>query len=448
MAKKTPTSRWGRVARLGGLTTRVTASYLSNRLVGAFQDEEKRKESLKLAHIENAERIAETMGILKGAAMKVGQTIAVLADGTDLPPEVARILGKLHDSGAPIEFEIIREDVEKELGGTLEELFLEFDPVPLGSASLGQAHAAKMLDGTDVVVKVLHRGIEQSVDSDLKAMQSLMKASRLIKRDQEEVEQVFIEIRDRLVEELDYYKEAANLEYFHTQLKDMDGIRIPSHFPSHSTGSVLTMSRLHGVHIQTFLENSTPEARRRAGLSLIRVFHEMAYRLRTLHADPHPGNYLFEEDGTVGLLDFGCVKRLDLYFMADYSRIARAGIAEDRKTTLEMAHNLGVIKGDALDPEAEDLFWQLCQILTVPFRGGVYRCGVSEDNLLKQIQKIAPQFLRFPQIQSPKETIYLHRALAGVYQMARKLELEMDFNALFQEYSEHAIGVAEGRIQE
>jgi hypothetical protein len=78
----------------------------------------------------------------------------------------------------------------------------------------------------------------------------------------------------------------------------------------------------------------------------------------------------------------------------------------------------------------------------------VYRCGVSEDNLLKQIQKIAPQFLRFPQIQSPKETIYLHRALAGVYQMARKLELEMDFNALFQEYSEHAIGVAEGRIQE
>jgi predicted unusual protein kinase regulating ubiquinone biosynthesis (AarF/ABC1/UbiB family) len=446
MAKKTPTSRWGRVARLGGLTTRVTASYLSNRLVGAFQDEEKRKESLKLAHIENAERIAETMGILKGAAMKVGQTIAVLADGTDLPPEVARILGKLHDSGAPIDFEIIREDVEKELGGTLEELFLEFDPVPVGSASLGQAHAAKLLDGTDVVVKVLHRGIEQSVDSDLKAMQAMMKASRLVKRDQEEVEQVFVEIRDRLIEELDYYKEAANLEYFQSHLKDMDGIRVPSHFPSHSTGRVLTMSRLNGVHIQTFLENSTPEARRRAGLSLVRVFHEMAYRLRTLHADPHPGNYLFEEDGTVGLLDFGCVKRLDLYFMGKYSQIARSGIASDRKATLEMAHELGVIKGE--DPEAEDLFWELCEIITEPFRGGVYQCGVNDDNLLKQIQKIAPQFLRFPQIQAPKETVYLHRALAGVYQMARKLELKMDFNELFQEYSEHAIGVADGRIQE
>ena len=164
MAKKTPTSRWGRVARLGGLTTRVTASYVGSRLAGAFQDEEGRKESRRKAHIQNAERIAETMGILKGAAMKVGQTIAVMADGADLPPEVARILGKLHDSGEPIDFQIIKEDVEKELEGSLDELFSEFDPTPLGSASLGQAHAAKLSDGTDVVVKVLHRGIEKSVN--------------------------------------------------------------------------------------------------------------------------------------------------------------------------------------------------------------------------------------------------------------------------------------------
>ena len=446
MAKKTPTSRWGRVARLGGLTTRVTASYLSNRIAGAFQDDEKRKESLKLAHIQNAERIAETMGILKGAAMKVGQTIAVLADGTDLPPEVARILGKLHDSGAPIEFEIIREDVEQELDGTLEELFLEFDPVPLGSASLGQAHAAKMLDGTEVVVKVLHRDIEKSVDSDLKAMKSMMKASRLVKRDQEEVEQVFLEIRDRLEEELDYYKEAANLEYFQAELADMDGIRVPSHFASHSTERVLTMGRLHGVSINDFVENSTPEARHRAASNLVRVFYEMAYKLRALHSDPHPGNYLFEEDGTVGLLDFGCVKRFDPYFMGDYARTGSAAVAGDRKGTLDLARKLGAIKGE--DPEAEELLWTLCDIMASPFRKGVYQCGSNEDNLLKQIQKIAPQFLRFPQIQAPRECVYLHRALAGVYQMARKLELEIDFGTLFQEYATHAIGVAEGRIQE
>jgi len=434
------------MARLGGLTTRVTASYVGNRIAGAFQDEEARKESRRKAHIENAERIAETMGLLKGAAMKVGQTIAVLADGADLPPEVARILGKLHDSGEPIDFEIIREDVERELEGTLEELFLEFDPEPLGSASLGQAHAAKMLDGTDVVVKVLHRDIEKSVEADLMAMRSMMKASRLVKRDQDEVEQVFEEIRDRLREELDYYKEAANLEYFREALQGMEGVRIPSHFASHSTERILTMGRLHGVHVRDFVENSTPEARQRAALNLVTVFHEMAYRLRALHSDPHPGNYLFEEDGTVGLLDFGCVKRFDPYFMADYARIASAGVAGDREATLDLARKLGVLKGS--DQEAEDLFWQLCDIMVVPFRQDLYRCGTDEDNLHKRIQKIAPQFIRFPQIQAPRECVYLHRALAGVYQMARKLELETDFGGLFHEYADYAIGVAEGRIQE
>jgi len=178
----------------------------------------------------------------------------------------------------------------------------------------------------------------------------------------------------------------------------------------------------------------------------VTVFHEMAYRLRALHSDPHPGNYLFEEDGTVGLLDFGCVKRFDPYFMADYARIASAGVAGDREATLDLARKLGVLKGS--DQEAEDLFWQLCDIMVVPFRQDLYRCGTDEDNLHKRIQKIAPQFIRFPQIQAPRECVYLHRALAGVYQMARKLELETDFGGLFHEYADYAIGVAEGRIQE
>ena len=446
MAKKTPTSRWGRVARLGGLTTRVTASYVGNRIAGAFKDEEGRKEARKKAHIQNAERIAETMGLLKGAAMKVGQTIAVLADGADLPPEVARILGKLHDSGEPIDFEIIKEDVERELEGTLEELFLEFDPEPLGSASLGQAHAAKLPDGTDVVVKVLHRDIEKSVDSDLSAMRSMMKASRLVKRDQDEVEEVFQEIRDRLREELDYYKEAANLEFFHVALKDLDGIKVPTHFPSHSTGRVLTMSRLYGVPVSEFIEDSTEETRQRAAKNLVVVFHEMAYKIRALHSDPHPGNYLFEPDGTVGLLDFGCVKRFDPYFIANYARTGRAGVAGNREETLNLARKIGAIKGES--PEAEELLWTLCDIMAQPFRTDRYRCGVSEDNLHKKLQAIAPQFIRYPQIQAPRECVYLHRALAGVYQMARKLEFEDDFGKLFHQYAEHAIGVAEGRIQE
>jgi len=446
MGRKPPTSKFGRLARLGGLTTRVTASYLGQRISGAFQSEEAETVSRNKAHIDNAERVVDTVGMLKGAAMKVGQTVAMLAEGAELPPEVARVLGKLHDSAAPVPFETIKAEVERELDGKLEDLFDRFEPNSLGSASLGQAHAAWLKDGTPVVVKVLHVGIEDSVDSDLSALKTLLRASRFIKRDKAEMDAVFAEIRDRLREELDYYHEAANLEYFHRYFMGVDGVRVPSHYPSHSTGKVLTMERLYGVNLEEFLENSTHEARQKAAMGLVVAFHEMTYKARALHSDPHPGNYLFEPDGTVGILDFGCVKRFDPYFMANYARIGSAAVNNDRERTLEFARELGTLRGDS--PEAEDLHWELCDIMATPFRGGVYRCGVSEDALQNKLQKLAPKFVKFPEIQAPADLVYLNRALAGVYHIARKLRFEADLGEMFFQYAEHAIGIAEGRIQE
>jgi len=132
--------------------------------------------------------------------------------------------------------------------------------------------------------------------------------------------------------------------------------------------------------------------------------------------------------------------------MADYARIGSAALNGDRELTLEMARKIGTLRGD--NPEAEDLHWELCDIMAMPFRGGLYRCGVSEDALQHKLQKLAPRFVKFPEIQAPADLVYLNRALAGVYHIARKLRLEADLGQLFFEYAEHAIGIAEGRIQE
>ena len=107
VSKKPTSSRLGRLAALGGMTTRVSAEYLGQRLAGVFQDDESRVGGLKATHIRNAEMVVETMGRLKGAAMKVGQTVAVLAEGADLPPEVAGILSRLHDKAPPVSFDVI-----------------------------------------------------------------------------------------------------------------------------------------------------------------------------------------------------------------------------------------------------------------------------------------------------------------------------------------------------
>ncbi|MFT4974627.1 MAG: putative unusual protein kinase regulating ubiquinone biosynthesis (AarF/ABC1/UbiB family), partial [Myxococcota bacterium] len=407
MAKKPPRSTVGRLARLGGLTSRVSGSYFGQRIRGAFQDEETRSEAMRQLHLQNAERVVSTMGSLKGAAMKVGQSLAQVVEGLELPDEVSGILSKLNDRAEPVPFDIIRASVEKELESTLEELFLAFDEEPLGTASLAQAHAARLPDGTPVVVKVLHHGIEKSVDADLGALKSILLTGRVLRRDRGEVDAIFDEIRERLLEELDYYQEAANLEHFHRSMAHIDGISIPKTHPRYSTERVLTMDRLTGRSLSDFIKTATPEARQRAGDLLTVSFHDMFYRQRTLHADPHGGNYLFRPDGGVGILDFGCVKRFDVYWVGRYAGMARALVAGDREPFLKHSKDIDIFREGS--QASEDVLWGFGEAICVPLRAAEYTCGTSD--VMKQVRLQVPQVLRHPNIRSPREIVYLHRSL-------------------------------------
>lgn len=445
MAKKPPGGRIGRLARLGKLTSKVGTSYVAQRVSGVFQDADGRRDAIRKLHVANAERVADTMGNLKGAAMKLGQTVALFTEGMDLPPEVSANLRKLNDKAEPIPFEVIREDVEAELERPLEEAFSRFDPEPLGCASLGQAHAARLPDHTPVVVKVLHRGIDTSVDSDLSAVKSMLFTGRVLRRDRAEVEAIFAEIRERLHEELDYYQEAANIEFFRREMAAVENIRVPRTHPGWCTGRVLTMDHLPGVPLDNFMKFATRAARQRAGVALAESFHHMLYNLRALHADPHAGNYLFEPDGTVGLLDFGCVRRYDEFWVARYARSGRTAVALDRRATLALCEELGAILPKRR-PEAEDILWEFCRIITDPFRVHPFEAGGPMDQVQEKVNRIIPRILRYPEIRAPRELFYLNRALNGMYSMQRRLNVVCDYGAMFDRYSRPAIIRAEGSL--
>ncbi|MFT5685436.1 MAG: putative unusual protein kinase regulating ubiquinone biosynthesis (AarF/ABC1/UbiB family) [Myxococcota bacterium] len=443
---KPPRSKMSRLARLGGLTSRVSGSYLGQRIKGAFQDEEGRAASMRKTHLENAERVVATMGSLKGAAMKVGQSLAQVVEGMDLPPEMASILSQLNDKAEPVPFPLIRASVESELEGTLAERFAAFDEEPLGTASLAQAHAARLPDGTPVVVKVLHEGIEDSVGSDLGALKSLLITSRMLKRDRSEIDDIFAELHDRLEEELDYYREAANLEEFHRSMAGINGVSIPKTHPKWCTGRILTMDRLTGRPMTEFLKIATPEAKTRAGNLLAESFHDMFYRQRALHADPHAGNYLFRSDGGVGILDFGCVKRFDLYWTGQYARMAQAIVDARQADFYPLARGLEILGPGT--PESESVLWRLSQTVCYPLTQSSYRCGTPEDNVMMEVRRQVPGVLRHPNLRSPREIVFLHRALGGIYNMLRLLGHEMNYSAMFRRYTDHAIAVAEGRVED
>jgi predicted unusual protein kinase regulating ubiquinone biosynthesis (AarF/ABC1/UbiB family) len=443
MAKDGKGSRLGRLARLGGLTGRVGSSYVGQKVRGVFLDGETRDRARKRLHLDNAKEIVSTLGRLKGAAMKVGQQVALVSEQLDLPPEVAGMLAKLHSKAEAVPFPVIREDIESQLDMPLSEAYSWFDPLPLGTASLGQAHAARLPDGTDVVVKVLHRGVDISVDTDLLALKTLLLGSVAFRRERSEIDELFDEIAERLKEELDYFQEAANITAFNEAFGDDPRIRLPKVIGTHCNARVLTMSRLYGASLETFLEEAEPEVRERAGQNLAELYYEMVFKHRLLHADPHPGNYLYEPDGRVGFIDFGCVKRFDEFWVAHYGSAALAAVRGDKQTLLDECREIGGWQGNT--PEAGDALWSFCDMLAVPFRESDYVLGGHEDSILDRLQGPVRDIMRYPEVRMPRDLIFMHRSLAGMYAMARRLQVKADFGAILERNATLAIDRAAGR---
>jgi len=437
-------SRLSRLAKLGGLTGRVTSGYIGNKVRDAFRNEDMRSKARKKLHLDTAKEIAASMSKMKGAAMKLGQQMAMAADALDLPAEVAGTLSKLNKDAEPIPFAHIRQDIESELGKPIDQLYSRFDPVPIGTASLGQAHAAALPDGTEVVVKVLHRGVEDSVDTDLLALKAVLLSTRAIRRPKAEVDRIFGEIRDRLLEELDYLQEAANIHAYQKLFEGEDWIRVPTLHQPWCTERILTMGRLPGVHIDGFEQNSTPEARQRAATSLAHLYYKQAFEFRTLHSDPHPGNFLFEPDGRIGLIDYGCIKRFDEFWIANYARCAEAIYREDREATLRYAIELGTWDGKG--EEAAEVLWRYLDALGSGFRQGVITLGQDEEQLAEPIVLAGRKLMKFPNITLPTDILMLHRSLAGLYALSRHLKAPVDYGEIVLGYTGRAIARAEGRL--
>ena len=244
--------------------------------------------------------------------IKLGQILSTRADL--LPPDYLAELSKLQDSAPAVPFEAIREAILKELGQPVEQVFLQFDPKPLAAASIGQAHAATLKDGTEVVVKVRRPGAVEQVEEDLKILKELADAvtGRLEFAERYDIPGIVEEFSETLRAELDYIREGHNAERFAENFADQPGLHIPRVYWETSTSRVLTLERIRGTKISNVASLdkqgiNRPALARFATDVVMRMVCEHGF----FHADPHPGNFFIESDGTIGLIDFGMVGTLD-----------------------------------------------------------------------------------------------------------------------------------------
>jgi len=331
--------RLGRLARLSRLSARLSASWLGSRVRRLFAGRARRKQLDAAARRAAAERVANEMGQMKGALMKLGQMMSFVSD--DIPEEYRAALASLQHAAPAMDFPLLRDVAERELGMPLERAFARFDTVPLAAASIGQVHRATLPDGTDVVVKIQYPGVADAIAADL-ANVGMMYRMMAVFYPALDPGPVVDELRTHITEELDYVHEAQSQHAFAKLYAGHPFIRVPRVIDSHSTRLVLTSEYVQGRRFADVLGDSH-EARNRWAEILYRFVFGSIIRHAVFNGDPHPGNYLFGDDGRVVFLDYGCVKWFPSDMLRDWQNLIRAHIAGDRETFRARAVGVGFL---------------------------------------------------------------------------------------------------------
>ena len=269
-------------------------------------------------HVRTAERYAELLGHSKGALMKAGQMLSFVSAAPAVPEEFQPIyqaaLTRLRDDAPPMAPELARAVLERELGQRTESAFAQFDWEPLAAASIGQVHAARLHDGRAVAVKIQYPGVAEAIEADLKNSELLATFLGLMfglspRKASFDLRGVAREMGVRITEELDYRLEAANQAEFADIYRGHPFIHVPEVIGELCTDRVLTQELVQGKSWSEAL-TCEQELRDSWAEAIYRFVYGTNLRFCMFNADPHPGNYLFHDDGSVSFLDFGCVKRL------------------------------------------------------------------------------------------------------------------------------------------
>jgi predicted unusual protein kinase regulating ubiquinone biosynthesis (AarF/ABC1/UbiB family) len=425
MQNNIPTSKTARGAVVGKAIFKIGVAQSKGAVKRAFMSKEKKEASQNETHTEIAKVIIESLGTLKGISVKIAQQVALGLPF--LPKEYLDEISKSFNSIPPINKALIRKIIKQELGAYPQEVYESFESNSFGAASLGQVHLA-ILNNKKFALKVQYPGIAKSIDSDMGVLKFAL--TRFAKGGN--IDHLIKEVQARLNEEVDYEIEADNTEHFYKNLKH-DLIVIPKIERKYSSKKVLTSSFLEGKSFKDFLDSNPSQTERNYYAQLIfDSFFIGLYHLQMIHADPNPGNFIFMDEKKLGLIDFGCVKKLDDDFLTSFSKlhVSLMDKLPDEEITEQYAE-LRMIDHDT--PEKMLEFYQkvikpLDRIYIEIFNEDSYDFKENNDfsergfNTIMKVQK-----KQITAVHNMNEDyIFVDRTLLGYYAMFEKMESTID----------------------
>jgi len=307
-----PTGRIKRTAQVGSVVGAQSARYAGTRAANIARSPEERSEALERRHLEAAEQMVATLGRMKGAAMKIGQ-LASFIDTEFLPPEYRELyqeqLATLRSTAPPMPWETVRSVLDEEWEEPVEELFEDFEHEAAAAASIGQVHRAVLPDGRRVAVKIQYPGVAAAIAADMQNAGMILRLAKTLAPGLD-AGAAAAELKERVMEELDYELEAQSQRSFARGYRGHPFIYVPDVVTRLSTERVLVSEWVDGAGFEEVRTLPQPE-RDRFGEIVFRFCFGSMYHLQHINADAHPGNYLLMPGGRVAFLDFGMTKHLD-----------------------------------------------------------------------------------------------------------------------------------------
>ena len=426
-----PSSRLGRLMRLGSMATGVAGNML---VAGAHQLAQGKRPKLSdlLLTPANALKITQQLSQMRGAAMKLGQLISMDA-GDLLPPEIAAVLARLRSDAHAMPERQLRAVLTANWGAQWQQRFASFSFTPIAAASIGQVHRATTQDGRDLAIKIQYPGVRKSISSDVNNVASLLRLSGLLPKTLD-IAPLLLQAKRQLREEADYEAEGAHLQRFAQLLANTPEFVVPTLHADLTTKNVLAMSFVAGVPVESITD--APQAERDRMLSLLvgLMFREL-FEFGWMQTDPNFANFRYDpQSQQLILLDFGATRSFTPAFGQAYQQLMRATLAGDRDAMTQAGLVIGYFDGST-QAKHQKAVLDLFEIALEPLMmDGAFDFGstdmaprLREAGLALGLDR---DFWHIP----PIEALFLHRKLGGLFLLAARLKARVNVRQLAMPY--------------
>jgi len=428
--------RWRRTARVWRLTARNGLRLGVHRVRRLTKHEDRRDELDEQFAIRTSQDVARELGDMKGAMMKFGQLLSFIMEA--LPDDAQAALATLQADAKPMSPALVEQVIVEELGRPSEQIFLDWQRVPVAAASVGQVHRAVTHDGRDVAVKVQYPGVAEAIDSDLDNVEAFYRLGTAFVLKGLDANRLVDELRDRMRDELDYTIEARNQTEFCEHFAGHPFVSIPAVDQSTSTTRVLTSEWVEGMSWAEFEAVADGPARQRAGESIWRFVQHGVHRLGAFNGDPHPGNYKFTAQGDVTFIDFGLVKR---WTPGEWEQLAPSldaiVVHRDPERVVAVMEEIGFLRpGHGLAPQ------QVYDYVSTPYLPYLtdtftFTRDFVRDAMATIIDINGPHAEVIEKLNMPASFVILDRVVWGVSAILGKLQVTAPWRAMLLEYREN-----------